>query len=82
VPPPVSHLLTAARAAFEERRWADAVDSFLAAEANGAANLTARDHDRLAAAAYLALLLLPWVTPLPGQVAEGSSRLGRGARER
>src|SRR5688572_28077845 len=53
-PPPMSHVLTAARAAFEERRWADAVGSFRAAEADGAANLTARDHDQLAAAAYLA----------------------------
>jgi ATP/maltotriose-dependent transcriptional regulator MalT len=50
----VSHLLTAARTAFEQRRWADAVHSFQAAEADDAASLTAPDHDRLAVAAYLA----------------------------
>lgn len=50
----MSDLLTAARAAFEERRWADAVDSFQAVGADDAASLTARDHDRLSVAAYLA----------------------------
>lgn len=66
------------------RAFLQGTDSF-ATLANSRGTLTLRLRSGTCEAPSLtfeALLLFPWVTPRPGRVAAGSSRLGRGARGR